>query len=554
MTKFHRFRIPVENIKHAFIAMLIFVVSLNSLGQTVTFEKTFSGGGNKYCKGHSIQQTSDGGYIIAGEIADTIGNGSIYLLKTNSAGDSLWTRTFSGLGIAWSASVQQTIDNGYIITGTTIDTNSFYSYVYLIKTDNNGIELWSKFFDDLFGTSSGNSVRQTTDSGYIIAGTTTNTNGDGLYLIKTNTNGDSLWTKSFPDIGSYSDNCIQETNDGGYIVAGSYNGIFMLKTDTNGDSLWSKNYGQSNYYAGTDYSIHQTTDEGYIVVGHLQNGGGVYIIKTDANGDTLWTKTTTYGVTIAEGTSVQQTNDGGYIIAGRSVIGSGSNAPKTDVYLLKLNTNGDELWAKTFGGIGWDAAYSIQQTTDKGYILAGNYNDFTYSTEIYLLKTDSLGCINLPPAPNIQQPSAGILCSSDTGFTYFWFLNGVLQPSFNTQCISITASGTYEVAVQDSAGCNSNKSAGVYILLTANENINTDNFDVQIYPNPTHQTANLVINQFRNQKECYYELYDNAGRMLFKQNVTHGITKIDIANLAQGVYFLVIKSNEEVIYRKFIKE
>jgi hypothetical protein len=148
---------------------------------------------------------------------------------------------------------------------------------------------------------------------------------------------------------------------------------------------WERNYGG----AGEDYglSVQQTSDTGYIVAGwtaSFGNSNQVYLIKTNASGDTLWTRT--YGGTGGDGGySVRQTSDGGYIVAGATnPFGNGDQ-----VYLVKTNASGDTLWTRTYGGTGGDGGYSVRQTSDGGYIVAGVTYSFGNGEQVYLIKTDA---------------------------------------------------------------------------------------------------------------------------------------------------------------------
>jgi hypothetical protein len=293
--------------------MALFSGALFPQAPDTLWTKTFGRGLND--RGNSIQQTTDGGYIITGTTQSPSGSGwyDVWLIKTDANGDTLWTKTFGDSLGDWGNSVQQTSDGGYIIVGNTHRWR-YNSDVLLIKTDANGDTLWTKTFGDSL-TDYGFSVQQTLEGGYVITGST---HGDGaVWLIKTNANGDTLWTKTYGDSLRNWGNSVQQTTDGGYIITGLANffmsgNLLLIKTDASGDTLWTKILGERG--SGSN-SVQQTSDEGYIITGYITTGYNdtdVLLIKTDANGDPLWTKTPGPG----SGHSVQQTADGGYIITG----------------------------------------------------------------------------------------------------------------------------------------------------------------------------------------------------------------------------------------------
>ncbi len=353
--------------------------------------KTF--GGTEYDEGKSVQQTTDGGYIITGFIYSNY-QFDVYLIKTDSLGDSLWTRTYGGMNSDYGLSVRQTSDGGYIIAGIVgIISLPSHDDAYLIKTDSLGDTLWTRNYGGP-SVDFARCVQQTTDEGYIFVGRSRPSYGeeDDIYLVKTDSLGDVLWMKTYG--GSPSDHgyCVQQTTDGGYIVGGfSWSTDeecwknYLIKTDSLGDSLWAKIYGRAYDDDDSGIYLQQTKDNGYIIVGQDSEGADydLYLIKTDSLGDTLWTRT--YGGTELEvGHSIQLTKDGGYIIAGRT---DSYGAGGSDVYLIKTDSLGDSLWTKTIGGADYDFGYSVQQTTDGGYIVTG----FTYSygpgrSDVYLIK------------------------------------------------------------------------------------------------------------------------------------------------------------------------
>jgi hypothetical protein len=384
------------------IIICILAVGLIS-GCSNTWNKTFGGSGND--EAWSVQQTKDGGYILAG-YTTSYGAGSedAWLIKTNANGIEEWNKTFGGSGDDQAYSVQQTKDGGYILAGETRSYGAGNADAWLIKTDANGIEEWNKTFGGS-GDDQAYSVQQTSDGGYILAGSTRSF-GSGsrdAWLIKTDANGIEQWNKTFGGSGDDQANSVQQTKDGGYILAGetrSYGAgnadVWLIKTDANGIEEWNKTFGDSGWDAS--YSVQQTKDGGYILAGETPaySAANLYawLIKTDANGIEEWNRT--FGLLGHNGAhSVQQTNDGGYILAGWTDLFS---IGRPDAWLIKTGACGIEHWNKTFGFLGDNAALSVQQTKDGGYILAGRTDSFGASyRDALLIKTDATGIA--PPTP-----------------------------------------------------------------------------------------------------------------------------------------------------------
>jgi len=359
------------------------------------WSKTF--GGSSYDGANSVQQTSDNGYIIAGHTCSFgTGEGDFWLVKTDSDGNEEWNKTFGGSYEDWANSIQQTSDNGYIVAGYTYSFGEGYSSFWLVKTDSNGNEEWNKTFGGS-GDEYANSVQQTSDGGYIIAGSTRplDTGHLDVYLIKTDSDGNEEWNKTFG--GSYGDvaNSVQQTSDYGYIVAGSISSFgagnydfWLVKTDSDGNEEWNKTFGGSSYDGAS--SIQQTSDNGYIIAGHTCSFGegesDFWLVKTDSDGNEEWNKT--FGGSYSDvANSVQQTSDNGYIVAGHT---SSFGAGESDFWLVKTDSDGNEEWNKTFGGSSYDGASSIQQTSDNGYIVAGyTYSFGTGEGDFWLVKLRS---------------------------------------------------------------------------------------------------------------------------------------------------------------------
>ena len=368
----------------------------------VTFAKTY--GGTSSDGASSVQRTSDGGYIVAGQTY-SFGEGSwdILLIKTNANGDIIWAKTYGGTNEDRASSVQRTSDGGYIVAGATWSFGEGSSDIFLIKTDENGNVQWAKTYG---GThyDIASSVQQTSDGGYIVAGYTYSF-GAGvwdIFLIKTDADGNLEWAKTYGGTGNDRAFSVQQTSGGGYIVVAGYadGDILLIKTDADGNVEWAKTYGGTGYDEA--YSVQQTSDGGYIVAGYTGSWPNydLFLIKTDANGNVEWAKT--YDVTEYDWAySVQQTSDGGYIVA---VYADG------DILLIKTDADGNVEWAKTYGETSWDEAYSVQQTSDGGYIVAGYTGSFgAGGYDIFLIKTDENGDIGSCSIVSSVIPTLGII-------------------------------------------------------------------------------------------------------------------------------------------------
>jgi len=385
----------------ATVVPVIMVISLvGSMAVTVEpvveqWTRTF--GGPDLDMGLSVQQTSDGGYIMTGYTRSyEAAFEDVLTVKTNSEGREQWVRTYGGPSWDNGYCVRETVDRGYIMTGFTRSYGAGWEDVWLIKTDSAGNLDWDKTFG---GAESdwGFCVEQTSDRGYIIAGFT-RSYGAGLediWLIKTDSNGNQVWDRTFggPDVdyGLW----VQQTLDGGYIVAGrtrSYGAggvdAWVIKTDSGGSEEWSRTIGGSD--GDWIRAVQQTSDGGYVLTGSTRLFGSgsedLWLVKLDSRGDELWSRVFG-GPESDEGLSVQQTSDHGYIVAGWTF---SYGAGERDVWLIRTDSDGHELWNTTFGASGWEEGHAVQQTSDGGYIIAGSTHSYgAGETDMWLVKAGS---------------------------------------------------------------------------------------------------------------------------------------------------------------------
>jgi len=437
-------------------AISIFVLAIFTAHAQTSFQRIYTK--NPYNQFHSIQQTSDGGYIIAGEDSS-----NAILLKLDPNGNTTWNKTFTGNTHRKFFAVQQTLSGGYIATGC-IYVGTYTYKIYLVNTDANGDTLWTKCFSGLY-IGQAYSVKQTPDGGFILAGQSVSysTGYEYAYLIKTDVNGNTVWTKTYSKNNHGSCNEIQNTSDGGFIFtgtsAGSGYGIHIVKTNSAGDTLWTRLFcdqsGATGYYGK---SVIQTSDGGYMVIGNDDGSGFPFpsgllvMIKLNSVGDTTWTKkivfTGGFVINNAVFNSIKQTQDGGYILAGSaSVSGSFPFLTDNEAMLIKTDMNGDTLWTKKYGlsnqsqGI---AAYinTMQITNDGGYILGGYSNSVAWGG--YLLKTDNLGnstCDNGSAIFNYANPylkkfSGAIVGSGGADSTVFTIV-GSFDTTYINPCLPV---------------------------------------------------------------------------------------------------------------------
>lgn len=313
--------------------------------------------------------------------------------------EAVWEKAFGGSNADYGMSVKETSDYGFIAVGSTRSYGYGMNDIYLIKTNPSGDTIWSRTYGGEF-EDGGNSIQETDDGGYIIAGYTDSfgAGSDDVYVIRTNSNGDTIWTKTYGGTSADKGREIQKTSDGGYIITGEtqsfgsplYSDVYIIKTDDNGNIVWEKTYGGDGRDFGCSIAI---SGNGSIVIAGYSNSFGsgdidVYLLKLDEDGDTLWTKT--YGRDDADfAYSVQETYNGQYIISGATHSSAGGDM---DFYLIKTDANGDTLWTKSYGGMNSEISYSIIETSKRNYILVGNTESFGVGySDIYLVETDRNG-------------------------------------------------------------------------------------------------------------------------------------------------------------------
>jgi hypothetical protein len=448
----------------------------------------------------TVIQTLDGGYFTGGTNFNTVsGATTSFVLKTNSMGDTLWTRVwdFSPPGGDQIRSVLQLSDSSYIAMGNTYNTTAMNWDVFLLKLNTAGDTLWMKTYSIGTGIDLGYMLKQTTDGGFIIAGrTTSNTTGpEDAYLIKTDNVGNLQWQHQYGGLNVDEAYSLDLTTDGGYILGGdtySYGAggedLYMIKVNSVGIFQWKKTFGTS----GDDYgeTVITTLDGGYAISGAIDDGTGTfhgYIVKTDNSGNMQWNKTFGYYAGYESLNLVKQLTDSTYVLAGSTYLGSTLGYQG---WLMKINSIGDSLWSRTYADSTSldDYFYGIDKTSDGGFILCGfrAYAGYPFQNA-WLVKTDCMG----------------------------------------------------NDSVWDSVNCS--------LTLSINENGLKNEKSFNVYPNPFSFSTTLEITTSSTIKYDFI-LYDQLGREVKKiLNIDEKKITIEKGDLNSGMYFYKATSKENIM-------
>jgi|WetSurMetagenome_2_1015567.scaffolds.fasta_scaffold15119_1 putative intracellular protease/amidase len=378
-------------------------IPLNSVKGDI-WTKTYGGPKADGCS--KIIETSDGGFALAG-YTFSFGNGKsdMFLVKTDSLGNTQWYKTYGGSGFEYAYSIGQTSDNGFLLAGYSTSTANNNKNIYVVKTNSSGELIWEKTYGkDSIDVAS--AIYKTTDGNYLICGHTQSYGAgeDDIYVLKINQNGDTLWTKTFGGTRTDIGNSILEVNSSNYIFAGSTGSpgitsnnqdFYIIKTNSSGTSLWAKNFGTSGSLP-FDWcnDIKKTTDDGFMMVGETSFNSplDIMMVKLDSAGGLGWKKF--YGNNFYDyGNAICNTTEGGFLICGTT---KSKTTQKNDIFVVKVDNNGTELWRENYGGDYNEWGSSVCRTRDGNYVIAGQTNSSgNGSFDIYVSKIKSTGPIGI---------------------------------------------------------------------------------------------------------------------------------------------------------------
>lgn len=370
------------------VLTLMFFLSICSLAGAqpqLLWQKTFSDLEEFTC----IVRSGDGGFIAAGM------GPSFNVLKIDRDGNKVWNKTLLIKGSAFS--IVQSGDGGFIIAGRTCSSSSSKDEVYLLKIDAEGNKIWDRTYGNP-GNDFARDIIECGDGTFVVVGQAESAFGiKDISIVRIDGSGSTLWNKTYSCLNNEIATCVARTHDGGYIAAGytdSYGAgaedVYILKVDGQGNKLWGNPYGGSSYDEAC--AIVEAGDGGFVVTGFTKSFGAagydVYLLKIDRDGEKIWEKT--YGGGYDDwGRAIVRSGEG-FMIAGYTTTGFYS-----DLYLLKVDSAGEKVWDKAYDSGGGEDAFDIARAGDLEFVMAG----CRYSSEMwkaYLLKIKDPSATSVP--------------------------------------------------------------------------------------------------------------------------------------------------------------
>lgn len=411
-----------------------------------------------------------------------------------------------------ASSFVMTNDGGYLLLGDTYSFSNGTNDIYLIKIDEAGNLLWEQTFGD-DSSDSGYKIISTMDDGFMIAGYSVE-NGNSKYFRKISADGDSIWEKGYPK-GVVQD--IIELEDGSYIFAGAGSfsplgsQLMVGKLSSDGNLIWEKNFGG----LGDDYGrgLVRAADGGFVIGGETRSGAAgpadVYVVKVDENGNLEWEKKIG-GNDWDFANDITATTDGGFILAGIQ----DNSGIERNAYLLKIDATGETEWENHYGGASFEEAEKVIQNSDGGYTFIGNTYSFG-GQDLYLVKTSADGTL-------IWENNYGG-ASSENGYDLMELSNGDYALIGSTLSFGAGGYDAYFLKVNENGE----------VLITSTSSEQSKQNIVNIFPNPAHSVLSLEINE-RVTLPVQLKIVTLTGETVFYQNLDNHYVTIDAGLLPKG--------------------
>jgi len=374
----------------AFLGLILATMSAAQAQTAITFEEAIS---PDYSYAEAVQQTSDGGYVVGATVS--IPPYAALVAKFDSSGNLQWQKEYqSSIGSSALYALNQTSDGGYIWAGYLQDSSTYAEYAIVAKLDSRGDIQWQKTSGIAeYATD----VRQTADGGYIVGGVTPPSPYEIVqgWIAKLDSSGKLQWQKVLGSSQSVMANSVIQTTDGGYALAGlAKANVLVAKFDSSGIVKWQTVY-TSPSSLGLGYGIVQTSDGGYMVAGYDNDSPFLALaLKLGSSGNVRWAKTYNISGAASKFFSVRQASDGGYALSGQFYTGIGYYYGY-NAWMVKTDSSGNVKWQKAYGNPNYAATFQkVGLTSDGGFVSGGWTLEYNGQNEAYIVKTDSDGKVN----------------------------------------------------------------------------------------------------------------------------------------------------------------
>lgn len=454
-------------------------------------------------------------------------------------------------------SIIETSDGGFIIAGYTYSFSADLSDIYLIKTDSSGIPAWSNLYGGP-GFDYANDIIETNDHGFLVTGYTTSwgAGNEDVFVLKTDSSGNEIWMNYFGGLQSERATSVIQTSDEDYVLCGfteSYSqgedDVYIIKLDANGDSLWTRTFGNQNSNFAND--LIETQNGELVIVGTtgsfpLQGGGNrdIYVIKTDPDGNQLWTKTIGESNYKNWGNSICMNSENGFYISGNADI---TYYNLYDVYVTKTDSMGNYNWGKRIGeGTLYDYGNSVLLYPDSGLLICGTTKSVQSGNDVYLIRTNQNGDVvkkYIYSDSKSEWANSGCLTNDSKYYVVTGHTNSTGAGKFDVLFLKIPVASLLSDIIEP-AEISEN-----FILM-------------QNYPNPFNPTTkidynldkpgNVTLRIFNVQGQEIKTLVNNQHQSIGIKSVLWDGSDNKGYEVSSGIYFYILQTDKCIQTRKMI--
>lgn len=399
------------------VLLVTYLLGVPVIADTPEWGHTY--GGTEYDEVYALIECSGGDFVIAG-VTRSYGGGNQdgWLIRTDSDGNHLWNYSYGGGNTEEFYSMVECSNGDFALGGTSQITGVA---AWILRTDESGTHLWNYSYDP--GMSSGRDLVECSTGGFALLGTNhLGTGEDDLWLLRTDDDGNPLWNRTYGNPGYESARALVECSNGdfallGITLVGMQDDAWLIRTNSTGHHLWNATYGDTENEMPFD--LIETSGGGLVFTGNYMNQ--IWLVHTDASGAVVWEQKISdeSGLGSVSARSLVECSDGGFATVGQT---DGLGAEHYDFLLARMDSDGNHLWFKIFGGADWEAGKALVQMANGDFVIAGETD--SYGAGLYdawlIRTTDTAPTTPTPPIPGfpVEALILGLAVSLGIGIFY----------------------------------------------------------------------------------------------------------------------------------------